>query len=102
MIDLITADVLHDFKKSGNVYLIDVREQEEYDEAHIQGAHLMPLSTFKPSDVKKQDHPLVFYCRSGARSHHAAMLVRQLHPNWEIYNLEGGILSWIKNNYPVH
>jgi rhodanese-related sulfurtransferase len=74
----------------------------EYRIYPVPGAHLMPLSTFKPSDVKKQDHPLVFYCRSGARSHHAAMLVRQLHPNWEIYNLEGGILSWIKNNYPVH
>lgn len=101
MIELMTADILYDLKKSNNVYLIDVREQDEYNQAHIQGAHLMPLSTFNPKDVKKQNLPYVFYCRSGARSHHAAMLFKQLNPNFEIYNLEGGILSWQKNGYPA-
>lgn len=99
MIDLITADILLDWKNSNNVYLIDVREQEEFNTGHIPGAHFLPLSTFNPKEVKKQNLPYVFYCRSGARSHHAATLLKQLHPDWEIYNLQGGILSWQKNGY---
>lgn len=101
MIDLISSPLLFDLLKSNKVYLIDVREQEEYDLGHIQGAHLMSLSTFNPDDLKKQTYPYVFYCRSGARSHRAAMLIKQLHPEWEVYNLQGGILNWQENNYTV-
>lgn len=99
MIDLVTADTLFDWKKSHNVYLIDVREQDEYSSSHIQGAHLYPLSNFDPKDIQKQNTPIVFYCRSGARSHHAASVLKNLHPDWEIYNLQGGIISWLKQGF---
>lgn len=101
MIDLITSDRLFDLLTSNNVYLIDVREQDEYDQGHIQNAHLKPLSSFNPSMLTEQNQPYVFYCRSGTRSMHAAMIVKQLHPQWELYNLEGGILSWQKNGYKL-
>ena len=74
--------------------LVDVREPNEYEEAHIPGSRLEPLSTFteKYKDLPK-DKPLVMQCRSGARSERAAKyLLEQGYT--DVVNLTGGILAW--------
>lgn len=101
MIELVTSFVLNDWKTSKTIYLIDVREQEEFDSGHLQGAILQPLSEFDPRSIQKPEGPLVFYCRSGARSEYAAHLVKNLHPDWDIYNLQGGILEWKKQGFDI-
>ncbi len=77
-------------------FFIDVREQNEYDEEHIPGAKLVPLSEFTrryeddlPSDKSEE---VVVHCRSGARS---AQAVEFLNRNgYNAVNVEGGILAW--------
>ena len=101
MIDLIGPDTLDDWKKTNSVYLIDVREVDEYSIAHIEGAHLIPLSTFEVDQIPKQNKPIVVYCRSGARSMHACMIIKNHFQSMEIYNLEGGILNWERQGYSV-
>lgn len=81
--------------------LIDVREDDEYTAHHIKEAILMPLSSFDPQDIPHSTHPIIVYCRSGARSAHAATLICSLFPELDVYNLEGGILQWQRQGYEV-
>lgn len=71
------------------VAFIDVREVEEYAQARIPGAGLVPLSEFvaRYGEIPK-DRPVVLYCRTGNRSWQAAAwLTAQGYAN--VYNLEG-------------
>ena len=84
-------------------FFIDVREQNEYDEEHIPGATLVPLSEFTrryeddlPADKSKE---VVVHCRSGARSAQAVEFLNQ--NGYNAVNVEGGILAWKKAELPT-
>ncbi len=80
---------------------VDVREVEEYAQARIPGATLVPLSEFlaRYGEIPK-DRPVVLYCRTGNRSWQAAAwLAGQGYQN--VLNLEGGIVRWYRAGLPV-
>jgi rhodanese-related sulfurtransferase len=82
--------------------LIDVRQQQEYDIAHIPGATLLPLMELEARlfDLPA-DRSLVFYCRSGARSEIAASLAAQAElSDLPIYHLIGGLMGWEGQRLP--
>ncbi|HCK33334.1 MAG: hypothetical protein CMH32_07095 [Micavibrio sp.] len=82
--------------------LIDVREQDEYELAHIEGAHLLPLSEFDAEQVPDiRDKKIIMQCRSGARSHKAGVIAHDIDRPYTIYNMAGGILAWAASGYPV-
>lgn len=91
----IDSNQLEEAMKSG-VQLIDVRTEAEYAQAKIEGSthiplHMLPL---KVQDLR-DGQPVVFYCRSGARSAQAcAWLMSQGIEN--VYNLAGGIMGWAR------
>lgn len=104
MVDVKTIDskTLHQWIEDDKVIVIDVREQEEYNEEHIPASHLYPLSSFEPECIPDfQGKILVFHCRSGMRSHRACQNFLESFPDQEIYNLEGGILAWKNAGYPT-
>jgi molybdopterin/thiamine biosynthesis adenylyltransferase/rhodanese-related sulfurtransferase len=74
--------------------LIDVREPHEYDIARIEGARLVPLSTF-PDAIKTLDptHEIVVQCKVGGRSAKAANALLAAGFT-RVYNLAGGITRW--------
>ena len=75
--------------------LVDVRQPGEYQDGHIPGARLLPLPELvEKMDTLPRDLDLVFYCRSGARSMAASIMVDEEFGTTGIYNLNGGILSW--------
>ncbi len=76
-----------------DIHIIDVREPYEFEEEHIQQAKLIPLGQIqnKISSIKK-DKPVVFVCRSGARSGMACMFASK--QGYETYNMDGGMMSW--------
>jgi rhodanese-related sulfurtransferase len=87
-----------------NIILIDCREQNEWDEAHIAQARFIPLSNFAAELANFSDTPkdaiIVCQCRSGKRSLQAAMhLQNEGYEN--LFNLEGGILAWNEENFPT-
>jgi rhodanese-related sulfurtransferase len=85
-----------------NVVLVDVREPDEYQEAHIQGATLIPLGSLSSEPMPEAaEKKLVLHCRSGKRSAYACEQLLAQSPELEVYNLEGGILAWIALGYPV-
>lgn len=81
--------------------LVDVREQNEYDEAHIPEAKLIPLSEFTSKyDTLPKDKPLIMQCRSGARSAQATQYL--LDNGYEdVVNMTGGILAWQQAELPL-
>ena len=75
--------------------ILDVRTQEEYDEAHIDGAILIPdyeIADKAESVLKDKDQLLLVYCKSGRRSKLAAEeLVKLGYTNVKEF---GGIIDW--------
>ena len=81
---------------SQNGYVIlDVREQNEYDESHIPGAILIPHGQIKelaPSMLPDKDQLILVYCRSGRRSKIAAEALEEMgYTNIKEF---GGIIDW--------
>lgn len=58
-------------------YLIDVREQEEWEAGHIEGAHHWPLSRMMQGELPPlpPDQEIILYCQRGQRSLKALALV---------------------------
>jgi len=80
--------------KQPDLYLLDVREQDEWDIAHIEGAHLKPLSILEEDfeDIPK-DKPIYCYCKMGGRSAMAVKFLKS-HGYAHIANVKGGIQAW--------
>ncbi|MGD8783070.1 MAG: rhodanese-like domain-containing protein [Thioalkalispiraceae bacterium] len=81
--------------------VIDVREIHEINAGTIPDAVPMPLATvpLRVSELDKQT-PLVFICRSGARSAQAcAFLQQQGFDN--VHNLRGGMFAWANAGQPI-
>jgi len=83
-------------KNEKDFLLVDVRQPQEYEQTHIPGASLMPLSEFESRVFElPTDKELIFYCKSGNRSQMAAMLAGEAEITEKpIYHLAGGILAW--------
>ncbi|MBN1246283.1 MAG: STAS domain-containing protein [Anaerolineae bacterium] len=81
-------------------YVVDVREEREFQQSHIPEAQSMPLSSLlQAAPDLPPDRPIVFVCRSGRRSERAAYLVRNqgagTHHRYEdVAVLQGGMLAW--------
>lgn len=72
---------------------LDVRLEEEFDEGHIPGAVLIPLSQLhKRAGELDSAARYVAYCRSGRRSSVAAFQLSQR--GYEVVSMVGGILAW--------
>ena len=77
-----------------SIKLIDVRTDAEFAAGHIEGATHLPLHIlpFKADSLLGAE-PVVFYCRSGARSAQAAAFMASRGMS-DVYNLVGGIMAW--------
>jgi len=91
----VSAEQVNEWRNADAAVLIDVREQNEWDEGHIPGAILIPLSRF---DVSKVPDPkgkhLVFHCRSGRRCGLAAEIAVASGYKGVIKRMEGGFIAW--------
>lgn len=89
--------------KNHGVLLIDVREQDEYDTAHVAGSTLIPLGELpnRLGEISQhKDKPLIAICRSGKRS---AQAVKLLHEKGftQATSVEGGLIAWEQAGLPV-
>ena len=65
--------------EEGTICLVDVREQEEWDQLHIQGAYHLPLSQLHPTSslaTLSQNKPWFLYCRKGGRATTASQILK--------------------------
>lgn len=82
-------------------YLLDVREQIEWEEAHVEGAVLIPMGELSTRlDELPTDEDILIICRSGNRSAQARDLIRQA--GFErVTSISGGINAWMAAGLPV-
>jgi hydroxyacylglutathione hydrolase len=87
--------------RSGEVTLIDVRNQTEWDEGHIpQARHLFLGRLPKNVGTVDFDKPIVVQCRTASRSAIAAS-VFQSRGAKNVINMAGGITAWQNAGLPV-
>ena len=86
---------------AGEVQVVDVREQFEWDTSHIPGdVQHIPLGELQSRAGEiSRDKPVVFSCRSGGRSLMAAQAFRAA--GFEAYSLAGGLVDWSAQGLPV-
>ncbi|WP_338965255.1 rhodanese-like domain-containing protein [Fusobacterium nucleatum] len=80
-------------------FLLDVREEYEYQDGHIKGAVNLPLREIlgkKDSLPKEKD--IYVYCRSGHRSADAVNFLKSLGFE-KVHNVEGGFIDISFNEY---
>lgn len=84
----------------GEIQLIDVRTQAEVDAGRIAGGRHIELSSLgAAADSIDRNRPIVFYCRSGARS---AMATDAFDgAGYDAHNMAGGLLEWAANGLPM-
>ncbi len=97
----ITAKELYDWQVRGRKFkMIDVREPLENQIVQI-GGELIPLATVaEHAEQIPRDIDVVVYCKAGARSMKA---IRELEDKFgftNLYNLKGGIISYIDQVQP--
>lgn len=87
--------------ENDQVHLVDVRRQAEWDEGHIPQAHYSFLGNLM-SEAERfpVDKPIVFQCRTGARSA-VACGIAQAAGLKNVINLEGGIVKWMQLGFPI-
>jgi rhodanese-related sulfurtransferase len=84
----------------GDIQLIDVRQPEEYEAGRIAAGRLIELAELSGQvDSIDRDRPVVFYCRSGARSAMATEAFRDA--GFDAHNMLGGLMAWDADGLPL-
>ncbi|MEU3309821.1 adenylyltransferase/sulfurtransferase MoeZ [Nocardiopsis sp. NPDC055551] len=100
----ITAPELKELldNKPDEIFLVDVREKNEYEIVSIPGATLIPKGEFlngKAFEQLPQDKRVVLHCKSGVRSAEALAAVKAAGFG-DAVHVGGGVLAWINQVDP--
>lgn len=95
----IIPEIMPDQVRGGDALLIDVRERDEWDAGHIDGADHIALSWLMAGNVPDmpKDQGIILYCHKGMRSLQAAQYLTGLGFS-NIRNMTGGYEKWLKTN----
>ena len=76
--------------QAGEIQVVDVREQEEYDALHLDGVTLLPLSELldRYTELDK-DQSYYVICKSGRRSARACQFLEE--QGYDVTNVQGGM-----------
>ncbi|PSK98238.1 rhodanese-related sulfurtransferase [Haloactinopolyspora alba] len=81
-------------------FVVDVREPEEYEQAHIPGAELIPMGGVVTEHERvPRDRPVYVVCAVGGRSAQVAEFLSA--QGVDARNVSGGTLAWIRAGHPV-
>lgn len=82
--------------------LVDVREADEHARSRVPGARHVPLSRLDEARLDSGGRPVIFHCRSGARTAaNAPRLAAKVGETCDAYIVAGGIDAWRKAGLPV-
>ncbi len=101
-VEILTSEIsvqeANDLRESG-AYILDVREQYEWDEKHIPGATLIPLGELASRvDELPEDQEIVVVCRSGNRSQTGRDILIDAGFD-SVTSMAGGINQWISAGF---
>jgi sulfur-carrier protein adenylyltransferase/sulfurtransferase len=99
----ITAGELKAMQDRGdNIFLVDVREPNEYEIVSIPGATLIPKGEFLSGAALErlpQDKRIVLHCKSGVRSAECLAITKNAGFS-DAVHVGGGVLAWINQVDP--
>jgi adenylyltransferase/sulfurtransferase len=99
----ITATDLKDMQDRGDdIFLVDVREPNEYEIVSIPGATLIPKGEFLSGSALErlpQDKQIVLHCKSGGRSAECLAIVQNAGFS-DAVHVGGGVLAWVNQVDP--
>ncbi|GAA0542166.1 MULTISPECIES: rhodanese-like domain-containing protein [Actinomadura] len=83
-----------------DAYLLDVREQYEWDAGHAPAAVHIPMGRLgdRAGEVPR-DQEVFVICRSGARSAQVTVALNQA--GWLAKNVDGGMKGWAEAGRPM-
>lgn len=104
-------DVEDFIAESPDAVLLDIREQDEFDGAHIKDTHHVPRGILEqscewdyaetiPELVKARKKPILVICRSGNRSVLAAQTMIMLGYE-DVTSLKTGVKGWNDSDLPL-
>jgi len=86
-----------------NFYLVDVREESEWDKGHITNAVYIGKGVIERDIEKKIDNieaEIILYCGGGFRSALAADNLQKMGYS-NVCSMDGGYSGWVKAGYPT-
>src|SRR5215203_5720786 len=96
---------VHELNGNGNgAVIVDVREQHEFEEAHLPGAVHVPrghLESRIEGAVSNRSKRVILYCASGNRTALAAHTLQELLGYENVESMTGGITLWKDRGYDV-
>jgi sulfur-carrier protein adenylyltransferase/sulfurtransferase len=98
----ISVAQLEELRGRDDIFLVDVREQNEYEIVSIPGATLIPKGEFLSGAALAklpQDKRVVLHCKSGARSAECLAVAKEAGFG-DAVHVGGGILAWINQVDP--
>jgi rhodanese-related sulfurtransferase len=95
-----TPEQVAELLAGSEIQLIDVREPHEWAAGRIAGGKHIELNDLSSRAAEiDRERPVVFYCRSGARSGMAAQAF--LAAGYDAHNMDGGLLAWNGRGLPM-
>jgi sulfur-carrier protein adenylyltransferase/sulfurtransferase len=88
--------------RGDNIFLVDVREPNEYEIVSIPGATLIPKDQFLTGAALEklpQDKRIVLHCKSGVRSAEALAVVKNA-GFADAVHVGGGVIAWVNQVDP--
>ena len=87
--------------KEEGAFILDVREQSEWDSFHIPGANLIPLGELSARlNELPSDKPIVVVCRTGHRSAQGRDILLSAGFK-KVTSMSGGVTEWQVEGYPI-
>jgi rhodanese-related sulfurtransferase len=91
-------------EQQAEALFLDVRTPAEFEESHIEGALLHPLTELNPEEVKRHargKRSVFLICRSGGRARQAAEKLAA-HGLSGLQVMSGGMQAWENEGLPVN
>lgn len=80
-------------RRRDELFLLDVREHDEWDAGHVPGSVHIPMRELGPRQVDlPSDRTILCVCRSGNRSGTVTKALAEA--GYAAENLDGGLQSW--------
>ena len=90
-------------QRDNSLFIVDVSPKNSFDKGHIAGSVNIPASSFN-SDNKlfkpNKEQKILVVCQNGIQAGGVAKKIKLAGFN-DVVILDGGIMSWQKDNYPL-
>lgn len=100
--EILTSE--HSQDEAPAAVVVDVREQQEWDESHIPGAKHVPRGYLEQRISRAAPDPdqrVILYCQSGNRSAIAAKTLIDQLGYTNVQSMTGGITLWKQREFPI-